>query len=223
MIPLRDNVRTGTFPFVNIFFIMLNALAFYWELKQPSPAALEQFIRTWGLVPSALLGDPAANAFRIFTSMFLHGGWMHLIGNMLYLWIFGDNVEDRVGHGRYFFFYILLGVAAALAQTYAHPQSMVPMVGASGAIAGVMGAYFVLYPGAKVVAVVPIFIFLKVVEIPAILFLGFWFLLQALQSLGSLHQAATGVKDLGGVAWWAHAGGFLAGLVLIVFFKRRRR
>ena len=148
---------------------------------------------------------------------------MHIIGNMLYLWVFGDNIEDRVGHLRYLFFYLLVGAGAALTQCYMNSSSVIPMLGASGAIAGVMGAYFVLYPRARVTVAVPIFIFIKFIEIPAILLLGFWFVFQALQGYGSLVNLAAGAKDLGGVAWWAHAGGFLAGVILIFIFRKSRK
>ncbi len=220
MIPLKDNLKGRTFPIVNIIFILVNIAGFYLELRQPSPKTLELFFRLYSLVPADFIGDPWSNGTRIFTSMFLHGGLMHLIGNMLYLWIFGDNVEDRMGHIRYFFFYLLVGTSAALFQIHLNPGSKMPMVGASGAIAGVMGAYFILYPKAKILALIPIWIFLRFIEIPAIFFLGFWFLLQALQGWGSLVHTAGGAREMGGVAWWAHAGGFLAGFVFVFLFKK---
>lgn len=223
MIPIRDNVANRTFPIVNILLILANIGFFIMELRQPSPQALERFIGEWALIPAALFRDPWSHGIRVVTSMFLHGGWSHLIGNMMYLWIFGDNVEDRVGHLRYFLFYLLVGSAAGLAQAFLFPASGLPMVGASGAIAGIMGAYFVLYPGSKVTAIVPIFIFLKFVEIPAIFFLGLWFVVQAYQGYGTLLHSASGGELSGGVAWWAHAGGFLAGFLLIFFFKKPRR
>jgi membrane associated rhomboid family serine protease len=158
----------------------------------------------------------------VVTSMFLHGGFLHVAGNMLYLWIFGDNVEDRMGHGRFLVFYLLCGVAAALAQTISQPDSVVPMVGASGAIAGVMGAYFVLYPKSRIVTLIPLFFFFQVIEVPAILFLGIWFLMQFISGLGSIVTVATG-QAAGGVAVWAHVAGFVAGISGVVVFRRPER
>jgi membrane associated rhomboid family serine protease len=151
--------------------------------------------------------------------MFLHGGWMHVLGNMLYLWIFGDNVEDRMGHGRFLAFYLLCGVAAAMLQVAFSPGSSVPMVGASGAIAGVLGAYLVMFPHSRILTLVPIFVVVQIIEVPALYFLGFWFLLQLFGGVGSLSRTA----DVGGVAFWAHAGGFLAGVVAVWFFRRPER
>jgi membrane associated rhomboid family serine protease len=154
--------------------------------------------------------------------MFLHGGLLHVGGNMLYLWIFGDNVEDRMGHGRFVVFYLLCGIAAALAQTATVPDSVVPMVGASGAIAGVMGAYFVLYPKSRIVTLLPLFFFFQVIEVPAILFLGIWFLMQFVNGLGSISTVANG-QTAGGVAFWAHIAGFVAGISGVVVFRRPER
>jgi len=152
----------------------------------------------------------------------MHGSWGHVIGNMWFLYIFGDNVEDRVGHFRYFFYYLLMGVGAALAQLYANPASHLPMVGASGAIAGILGSYFILFPKARIETIFVFIIFIQVIEIPAFFYLGYWFLIQALNGVGSL---AVGIKrgDMGGVAWWAHAGGFLSGFLAIHFFKKKKR
>jgi membrane associated rhomboid family serine protease len=154
--------------------------------------------------------------------MFLHGGFLHVAGNMLYLWIFGDNVEDRMGHGRFVAFYLLCGVAAALGQTITVPNSPVPMVGASGAIAGVMGAYFVLYPHSRIVTLMTIFIFWQVIEVPAIFFLGVWFFMQFLSGVGSIATSGGG-EPVGGIAFWAHVAGFVAGLVGVFAFKKRER
>ena len=154
--------------------------------------------------------------------MFVHAGWAHIAGNMLFLWIFGDNVEDRMGHGRFLVFYLLCGVAAALAQTISVPDSVVPMVGASGAIAGVMGAYFVLYPRSRIVTLIPIFFFFQVVEVPAILFLGIWFLMQFLSGLGSIVNSVSG-GAMGGIAFWAHVAGFVAGISGVIVFRRPER
>lgn len=216
MIPLRDNIRSRSFPIVNGLLILANAVGFFKEITQPDAPAFLAFLRTWALIPSRLLLFPNEAWVTVFSSMFLHGGWLHLIGNMLYLWIFGDNVEDRLGHRRYLLFYLLCGTLAALTQVALSPSSTAPMVGASGAIAGVLGAYFFLYPKARITTAVPIWIFIRIMEIPAVIFLGLWFVIQALQSWGSL---GGGIVE-GGVAWWAHAGGFLAGGVLVLFFKK---
>src|SRR5436853_1283543 len=161
MIPLRDIIPSRTTPVVTISLIAVNVIVFLFELSLGRN--VDQFTLYWGLVPAAF------SFVSLFTSMFLHGGFLHVAGNMLYLWIFGDNVEDRMGHGRFLVFYLLCGIAAALAQTIANPDSIVPMVGASGAIAGVMGAYFVLYPKSRIVTLIPLFFFFQVIEVPAIL------------------------------------------------------
>jgi membrane associated rhomboid family serine protease len=212
MIPLRDVIPSRTTPVVTVTLIGINILAF---LVQSQAADPEAFVRTWGLVPAAF------SWVAVFTSMFLHGGLFHLGGNMLYLWIFGDNVEDRLGHGRFLAFYLLCGVAAAVAQALLSPGSRVPMVGASGAIAGVMGAYFVLYPRSRIVTLVPIFIFFQIVEIPAIFFLGLWFVLQFLSGVGSVATAAG--RGSGGIAFWAHVAGFAAGVVGVFLMRRPER
>lgn len=175
-----------------------------------------------GLVPAALFGVNSQildllsvpPAVTLFSSMFLHGGWMHLIGNMLYLWIFGNNVEDSMGHLRFVLFYLLCGIAAGLAQAIPNPESMVPMVGASGAISGVLGAYLLLYPHARVLVLLPLGIFSRVFHLPAVWVLGFWFVYQILSSALSSAQG-------GGVAWGAHIGGFIAGMLLIPLFKSK--
>lgn len=219
MIPLKDNIRSRTWPVVNVLLILMNAAVFVFEAAQPDPASLEILIRHYGVIPQQLVNSPLSEGFTLLTSMFLHGGWSHIIGNMLYLWIFGDNVEDRLGHGRYLIFYLSTGMAAALFQVYFFPTSSIPTIGASGAIAGVLGAYFLLYPKARVLALVPIWIFVRVIEIPALFFLGFWFVIQAFQGWGSLLSSHA---DTGGVAWWAHAGGFLAGFLLAPVLKKRK-
>lgn len=222
MIPLRDSVRSRTFPFVNIALILLNAFMFFREISVPGMEALQAYIFAWGVVPVRLLGDPLGDWHTVFVAMFLHGGWSHIIGNMLYLWIFGDNVEDRMGHGRYLVFYLTVGAAATLTQVWLNPMSRIPMLGASGAIAGVLGAYFVLYPKASVLTLIPLGFFTRVVEIPALFFLGFWFVIQWFQGLGSI-TARSVQGDVGGVAWWAHAGGFIAGLILVGLFRKGGR
>ncbi len=211
MIPLRDAIPSRTTPFVVMLIIALNALVFLFELTL-TDRQMQIFAMTFGLVP-AWFNWPA-----VFTSMFLHGGWLHIIGNMLYLWIFGDNIEDRMGHGRFIVFYLLCGIAAALGQTLSAPGSTVPMIGASGAIAGVLGAYIVLFPHSRVLTLIPIFFFVQIVEIPAVFLLGIWFLLQLFSGLGSL-----GTASGGGVAFWAHAAGFLCGMALVLVFRRPER
>ena len=214
MIPLRDIIPSRTTPYVTISLISLNVLVFLYELS--IGRAVDAFTLYFGLVPAAF------SWVTVFTSMFLHGGILHVAGNMLYLWIFGDNVEDRMGHGRFLVFYLLCGVAAALAQTITAPDSVVPMVGASGAIAGVMGAYFVLYPKSRIVTLIPLFFFFQVIEVPAILFLGIWFLMQFVNGVGSIVTTAGG-GPAGGVAFWAHVAGFVAGLSGVVVFRRPER
>ena len=212
MIPLRDVIPTRTTPYVTVTLIVLNVLVFMYELSL-GPYTNE-FILSFGLVPAAFSWT------TVLTSMFVHGGFLHVGGNMLYLWIFGDNVEDQMGHGRFLLFYLACGAVAAFAQTMMAPDSLVPMVGASGAIAGVMGAYFVLYPRSRIVSLV-IFFFIQVVEVPAIFFLGFWFLMQFLNGIGSI--AASTSQPTGGVAFWAHVAGFMTGVVGIRIFGRRER
>ncbi|NOX38475.1 MAG: rhomboid family intramembrane serine protease [Calditrichaeota bacterium] len=223
MIPLRDNIPSRTFPVVNYALIIINSAIFLYEVSLGPQ--LEAFLHTFGVIPAKYFWlaqhEPwniVERFFPILTSMFLHGGWLHIIGNMWFLWIFGDNVEDRMGHGRYLAFYILSGIGASLFHIYLNPTSTVPTIGASGAIAGVMGAYFILYPFARVITLVPIFIFVDIIEIPAFFFLGFWVLLQFFQ--GTLSLA---FSQSGGVAWWAHFGGFLVGAVLVFFFKKPRK
>jgi membrane associated rhomboid family serine protease len=214
MFPISDVIPSRTTPFVTIGLIALNALAFLYELRLDD-AGLDHLARTAGVVPVAF------SAADVVTSMFLHGGWLHFLGNMLYLWIFGDNVEDRFGHVRFLLFYLACGTTAALAHVLIDPASTVPMIGASGAIAGVMGAYFVLYPHSRIVTLVPIFFFIQIIEIPAIFFLGIWFVMQLLSGVGSIATAAG--EPAGGIAFWAHAAGFLAGLSGVLVFRRRER
>lgn len=222
MIPLRDTVRSKTTPFVNYLLIAFCGLAFLYELSQGSK--IDSFVQRFAIIPvevSPLLfhghASPGA-VLSLLTSMFLHGGWLHLMGNMLYLYIFGDNIEDRLGHIGYLLFYILCGIGAGLVEVYFQRDSAVPLIGASGAIAGVLGAYFLLFPRARVLTMIPLFIFFPVIEVSAFFFLGFWFVLQFLQ--GTL-SAGAGVA--GGVAWWAHAGGFVIGALLLPFFLIARR
>jgi membrane associated rhomboid family serine protease len=215
MIPLYDTVRTRKFPLVNVLLIVVNVLVFLYEL-QLSSSGLEHFISTWGLVPARLTSEPAAAWITIFTSMFMHGGWFHLISNMWFLYIFGDNVEGRMGGGRYLVFYLLGGVAAALLQTFVLPTSRVPTIGASGAIAGVLGAYLISFPRARIASLVPIIFIFTIIEIPAVIFLLLWFVSQIYSGLFAIRGA-----DASGIAWWAHVGGFVFGMLMISFFARR--
>jgi len=213
MIPLRDVIPSRTWPGVTVALVALNVLVYLRELGL-SEGELEIFVRAHGLVPAHF------NWLDVVSSMFVHGGLMHLVGNMLYLWIFGDNCEDRMGHGRFLIFYLLCGITAALAQVVVSTDSLVPMVGASGAVAGVMGAYFVLYPRSRVLTLFPFPLML--IEIPAIYLLGLWFVMQFVSGLGSLAPPAEG-QLAGGVAFWAHIAGFGAGAVLVFLFRRPER
>ncbi|MSO46393.1 MAG: rhomboid family intramembrane serine protease [Acidobacteria bacterium] len=213
MIPLRDVIPSQTTPYITVTLILLNAVAWFFEVMLPSDA-LPDFLQVYGVVPASF------RAPTLLTSMFLHGSWMHVIGNMWYLWIFGDNIEDRVGHGRFIVFYLLCGIAAAIGQIIIDPGSMLPMVGASGAIAGVMGAYFVLYPRSRVLTLIPLVIFWEVIEVPAIMLLGFWFLMQLFTAGAIAVTASTGG---GGVAFMAHVAGFLCGVGGIFLFRQRER
>lgn len=221
MIPLKDRNPTQLFPFVNIAFIGLNILAFVWELSAGSnlPALFERY----AVIPSNITLSWQSGISSVptlatmFSAMFLHGGWLHLIGNMLFLWVFGDNVEDKLGHVRYVAFYLLCGIAATVAHVVIDPSSSVPVIGASGAISGVLGAYIVMFPRARVVTLIPIFVFIQVAELPAIVVLGLWFVLQFFNGVVSLGYDTAG---MGGVAWWAHIGGFIAGILLILPLRR---
>jgi rhomboid family protein len=213
MIPLRDVIPSRTIPGVTITIIVLNVLVFLF-MGSLAPRAAEAFVYFYGLVPAEF------SLAAVFTSMFVHGGFGHIVGNMWFLWIFGDNVEDRFGHGRFLVFYLICGVVAAISQAWLDPTSSVPMVGASGAIAGVMGAYLVLYPHSRVLMLFPFPVF--VYELPAVVFLVLWFVMQFVSGIDSL--AAMGTGDLtGGVAFWAHVMGFVAGIVLVPIMRRPER
>ncbi len=221
MIPLRDANPSRTIPVVNYILIAVNAIVFFIELSHGRN--LDQFIVHYSVIPARFMHDissgqiDASTIVPFFTSMFLHGGWLHLIGNMLFLYIFGDNVEDQFGHLKYLFFYVVAGFAAAMTQVYVNAASHAPMIGASGAIAGVLGAYVLMFPTARVATLIPIFFFFQIVELPAFVFLGLWFLMQILSGILSLGIGG----DAGGVAWWAHIGGFGAGAVMLPFLKKR--
>src|SRR4051794_11110434 len=213
MIPLRDVIPSRTTPYITVTIIILNALAWLFEVSMPRED-LAVFLQIYGVVPAAFIPS------TLITSMFLHGGWSHVIGNMLYLWIFGDNVEDRLGHGRFIVFYLLCGVVAVVGQIWMTPDSGLPIIGASGAIAGVMGAYFVLYPRSRVLTVITLVFFWEIVEVPAIFLLGFWFLMQ-LFSAGAIAVTAGGQQ--GGVAFMAHVAGFIMGILGVLAFRKPER
>ncbi len=224
MLPIGDYAgHRRSYPFVTYALIAVNVLVFLYQVSLPEPR-LEQFIFQWGTVPREItsgvdapptIGGPIY--LTLLSAAFLHGGWLHLGGNMLYLWVFGDNVEDAMGHLRYLLFYLICGVAAGLAQIVINTTSSIPLVGASGAIAGVMGAYLVMFPGATIRTVVILVFFITVTYLPAILVIGIWFLMQLYSGVGSL-----GVRTAqGGVAFWAHVGGFVAGMLLAFLFRRR--
>lgn len=223
MIPIRDSVRPRRIPVVNWLLIGLNVYVFLMQASL-SPRELQLFFRQFGVIPAQilhldlhwLLSGYWEPFLPMLTHMFLHGSWWHLLGNMLYLWVFGDNMEDRLGHAGYLLFYLAMGVIAALTHVWSDPFSTVPMVGASGAVAGVLGAYFVAFPRARVIALVPVFFFLTIAEVRAVFFLFLWFLLQALSGLGTIQGAQA-------VAWWAHVGGFLAGALAFLLLAPRSR
>lgn len=224
MFPLRDSIPSSRPPVVNVLIIVACVVAFFYELLLGR--YLEPFLRAYAFVPlrffhpEAFDVSLAFNAFTIVFSMFLHGGWLHLLGNMWFLWVFGDNVEDALGHGRFFFFYLLCGTAAALAQGLVDPFSRVPMIGASGAIAGVLGAYFVWFPWSRIRTLVFLGFFMTMTELPAPVFLVLWFVIQFFS--GTLSLAAAGGAG-GGVAWFAHIGGFVVGAFLAWWLRRRGR
>jgi len=212
LIPIKDSVRPRSFPFVNTALIFLNILVFAYQLTL-DPVALRELYTSLGVVPARLgLFDET-----LITATFLHGGWAHIIGNMLYLWVFGDNVEDRLGHTRYLFFYLLAGVAANFGHALANPLSPIPTIGASGAVAGVLGAYFLLFPRSRVLALVPLGFFLQLAEVPAVLFLFLWFVLQLLNGVANLGAPNTMAQ---GIAWWSHISGFAVGFLFIMLLAR---
>ncbi len=221
MIPLRDDNPTKIVPLMTVGLIILNVLVFLYQ-RSLGPAGDEVFIYQFGAIPAVIFGSqtlPSELAaipatFSVLTSMFLHGGFMHLIGNMLYLWIFGNNVEDAMGHGRFIVFYLLAGVAASMAHFLTDLTSEIPTIGASGAIYGILGAYILLYPRAQVLVLIFLGFFIRVMYIPAGFVLGFYFVIQIFQGTLTFGQGG------GGVAWFAHIGGFIAGLVLVGLFKQ---
>ncbi len=211
MFPLRDVIPSRTTPWVTFLLIAANIGVFLIEISLDE-RGVEQFILAYGLVPARFTWAAA------MTSMFLHGGWLHIVGNLWSLWIFGDNVEDRMGHGRFLVFYLLSGLVGNLAQVIAVPGSPIPLIGASGAIAGVMGAYLILFPYSRIHVLIFLFFFVDIIEIPAVFFLAFWFLIQLLSGVGQL-ASLPGAN----VGFWAHVGGFLTGVLGVWMFKRPER
>jgi membrane associated rhomboid family serine protease len=234
MIPIGDDVPSRTVPFVTIGLIAANVVVFLYQASlgmgnDPHTARVaEAFVTEFGAIPCRISGHCTVAdefphpAITIFTAMFLHGGLFHVGGNMLYLWIFGNNVEDTLGHGRFLLFYFASGVAAAFAQTLVHPDSAVPMIGASGAVSGVLGAYLFLFPYARVHVLLIFGFFIRPVHVPAIIVLGFWIVVQFLNGLITVSASAHGRVEAGGIAWFAHIGGFLAGIVLLFLMRSRR-
>ncbi len=221
MVPLNDDNPTKITPYLTYVLIAINIAVFLYELSLPSQE-LQSFFRTYAIVPrdltaSLLSGEPnqiLPQFLTLVTSQFLHGGFLHLAGNMLFLWIFGNNIEEQLGRFKYLIFYLTCGILAGLAQWFFSPQSNIPALGASGAIAGVLGAYILRFPHAKILTLIPLGFFFYTVRIPAIFFLGFWFLQQALYGVASLNARSNIGMESGGVAYWAHAGGFVFGVVL---------
>ena len=220
MIPFKDDNPTQTFPFVTIGLIVINCIVFIWELS--SPAGIQKIAYFYGAIPHSLISfesvQPVPVAASIFTSMFLHGGFFHLAGNMLYLWIFGNNIEDSVGHFKFFIFYLLSGIIAAYSHALTDAHSTIPMIGASGAVSGILGAYILLFPHARVSTLLFFGFFWQIVRIPAVFVIGFWIVIQVINGLLS-----KGMLNQGGVAWFAHIGGFLAGLITIKLWLPRKR
>ena len=225
MIPIKDNVASQRIPGINLLLIGINIFVFLIEISQGPN--LGGFVKEFGIIPHRFFylkthypNEITPRVLPVFTSMFLHGGWLHLIGNMWFLWIFGDNIEDRMGHLRYLLFYLLCGIGAGFFHIYTNPHSNVPSIGASGAIAGILGAYLILFPFARIITLLPLFFFWTFIEVPAFFFLGFWFLMQFFSGTTAL---LVGEKSAAGVAWWAHIGGFITGIVLLPFFTRGGR
>ncbi len=221
MIPLKDDNPTQSTPIITYFIIGICVIIFLLEITSPNYNSGALFY-SWGVIPASLIHNftipdeiyRVPPVVTLFTSMFMHGGFMHLIGNMLYMWIFADNIEDELGKTKFIIFYLLSGVAAALTQVYMNTESTIPMVGASGAIGGVLGAYIMNHPRAKVLVLIPLGFFSQIIKVPAIFVLGIWFLLQFISSAGSSGAG-------GGVAYGAHIGGFIFGAISILFFNRR--
>lgn len=220
IIPIHDENPTQTIAWVTISLIIANVLVFVYELSLGN--ALDIFIKEYTMIPYLVVQFPSVGTYStIFTSIFLHGSWIHIIGNMLYLWIFGNNIEDILGHGRFFIFYLLCGLGGTVGHILSNPNSHIPSLGASGAIAGVLAAYLILYPLASIDVAVPIFIFIKIIRLPAIIVIGFWFILQLVNSYTIITSPT--IQSSGGVAWFAHIGGFITGFLLILIFPKKRK
>jgi membrane associated rhomboid family serine protease len=224
LIPIRDENPTRSFPLVTLSLILTNLAIFFYQFTLGSHA-LELFLAKYALFPSQITTGIAVTPLAIkpfflsiFTSMFIHGGIIHIAGNMLYLWIFGNNIEDILGHAKFLLFYLTAGVGGAIAHIISSPYSQIPTIGASGAIAGILGAYLILFPYARVLTIVPIFFFIEIIRVPAVILIGFWFILQLFNGFFSLEVA----QSAGGIAWFAHIGGFLTGLILIYLIPKRR-
>lgn len=218
MIPLKDDNPTSTYPYVTIGIIVLNIIVFFYEISLGS--YLPVFMDRYGAKPLLLLTMNSPHAYpssyiTVFTSMFLHGGLLHIAGNMLYLWIFGNNIEDSMGHLRFIIFYLLSGLIAVYTFSFVNPRSVIPMVGASGAVSGVLGAYLILFPRAKVLTLVPFGFYIQLIKVPAVFVLGMWIVVQILN--GSVSG-----RTSGGIAWFAHIGGFAGGMILIGLFRKRK-
>ena len=226
MLPIQDSVPSRSVPVVTRALVLVNVLVFFFELTLPRHG-VEQLFYLFGIVPARLthpdwaadIGFPAGTYWTIITHQFLHGGWLHLFANMWTLWIFGDNVEDRMGSLRFLIFYLICGSVAALTQVLTNPDSTIPSVGASGAIAGVLGAYLLFFPTARLIVLLPIFFYPFFFEVPAVLYLFLWFWIQLFSGVAAL----AGPQEVGGIAWWAHVGGFVSGMLLCRLFVRRRR
>lgn len=222
MFPLRDDIQSESFPIVSILIIVSNS--FMWMYEISLGPRLEDFLWQYGLVPlhvvayDSFRGGFFGNAFiPMFTSIFMHGGWMHIIGNMWFLWIFGDNIEGRLGHFKFFLFYLLCGIGASVIHVVSDPASRIPTIGASGAISGVLGAYLISFPHARVLTLFIFFIIIRIIEIPAFAFLIFWFVFQFISSASQVSVQ----QDAGGVAYWAHMGGFVVGIALLLLFPKK--
>ena len=226
MIPIKDTIPHRKSPFITYLLITVNVVIFLYELSLP-PVILNKFFYVFGLVPARFshpewanfVGLHFDNYWPFFTCMFLHGGWFHLISNMWALWLFGDNVEDKLGHFNFLIFYIICGLIASFTQYFLNASSTVPVIGASGAIAGVMGAYLIMFPHSRILTIIPVFFFPFFVEIPAVIFLGFWFFSQLISGTFSLIVT----EHVSSIAWWAHIGGFVAGMILHRIFKEDTR
>jgi membrane associated rhomboid family serine protease len=233
MLPLKDDVPSHSVPFITVLLIAANVGVFLYQMSLEvgsgpvAQRAAAQFLAEFGAIPCRLTGRCPADEFpapfvTVFTSMFMHGGLLHIGGNMLYLWIFGDNVEDTLGHGRFLALYLVSGIAAAMGQTLANPASLIPMVGASGAVSGVLGAYLVLFPHATILTLITFGFFIRFVHVPALVVLGFWIVVQLFSGFVTYGMATRAGGEVGGIAWFAHIGGFLAGLVLVFLLRPSR-